>query len=55
MMSYQEIEIVTELGAQKHIVIAREDGSFVSFPMDNTNPDYLAWLAEQPKENTVTE
>lgn len=41
--------ITTESMGQifEHIIIAREDGSFESFPVDETNPRYLQFLEEQ--------
>lgn len=51
-MDYQVIEFESLTGTQKHIVVDRGDGSFVSFPVDETNPTYVAWLSEQEnKEN----
>lgn len=47
-MKYEEIE---EDG-QKHIIIDLGDGSFKSFPADENNPEYLAFLAAL-KENLV--
>ena len=51
-MNYQEIEIETLGGKQKHIIIDLGDGSFKSFPADETNPEYVAFLAAL-KENLV--
>ena len=31
---------------QQHIIIDNGDGSFTSFPVDNTNQTYVAWVAE---------
>ena len=31
---------------QEHIIIDNGDGSFTSFPVDDTNPTYLQWVAE---------
>jgi hypothetical protein len=31
---------------QQHIIITNSDGSFTSFPVDDTNPTYLAWVSE---------
>jgi hypothetical protein len=31
---------------QQHIIIDNGDGSFTSFPVDNTNQTYLKWVAE---------
>ena len=32
--------------SQQHIIIDNGDGSFTSFPVDNTNQTYVAWVAE---------
>jgi hypothetical protein len=45
-MKYEEIEIATLEGTQKHIIIDNGDGSFKSFPADENNPEYIAFLAE---------
>lgn len=31
----------------KFVIIKNNDGSFKSFPVDEANPEYLAWKAEQ--------
>ena len=49
-MKYEEIEIETPEGTQKHIIIDNEDGSFKSFPADESNPEYLAFLEALDKE-----
>jgi hypothetical protein len=49
-MKYEEIETETLEGAQKHIIIDNGDGSFKSFPVDENNPEYIAFLAELEKE-----
>jgi hypothetical protein len=48
-MKYKEIE--TEfLGVKtKHIVIDNGDGSFKSFPADESNPEYVAFLKQLEK------
>jgi hypothetical protein len=49
-MNYQEIEI-NEMGADyKHIIIDNGDGSFKSFPADESNPEYIAFLAQLEAE-----
>jgi hypothetical protein len=42
-MSHKEIEIETSRGIEKHIIIDLGDGSFKSFPVDENNPEYMAW------------
>jgi hypothetical protein len=39
-MNYKEIEVEN----QKHIIIDNGDGSFKSFPADESNPEYVAFL-----------
>ena len=51
-MKYEEIEINSISGTQKHIIIDNEDGSFKSFPADESNPEYIAFLAAL-EENLV--
>ena len=44
-MNYKEIEIETIDGTtSKHIIIDNGDGSFKSFPADESNPEYVAFL-----------
>jgi hypothetical protein len=43
-MNYKEIEVESYAGLQKHIIIDNGDGSFKSFPADESNPEYLAFL-----------
>jgi hypothetical protein len=43
-MNYNEIEIETLSGTQKHIIIDNGDGSFKSFPADPENPEYVRFL-----------
>jgi hypothetical protein len=49
-MKYEEIEIESMGVIQKHIIIDNEDGSFKSFPADETNPEYIAFLEALDKE-----
>jgi hypothetical protein len=45
-MNYKEIE-TTYMGiTQQHIIIDNGDGSFKSFPADESNPEYIAFLAQ---------
>jgi len=46
-MTFQEIEIETLGVKQKHIIVDLGDGAFKSFPVDENNPEYVAWLEEQ--------
>jgi hypothetical protein len=44
-MNYKEIEVENSQGEiAKHIVIDNGDGSFKSFPADESNPEYVAFL-----------
>lgn len=44
-MDYEEIAVTGIDGAtQKHIIIDNGDGSFKSFPADENNPEYVAFL-----------
>jgi hypothetical protein len=47
-MSYKEI---TDPQDNKHIIIDNEDGSFKSFPADESNPEYIAFLESLEAEN----
>jgi hypothetical protein len=49
-MKYEEIEIESREGTQKHIIIDNGDGSFKSFPADPENPEYVAFLAQLENE-----
>jgi hypothetical protein len=44
-MNYEEI---TDNDGNKHIIIDLGDGSFKSFPADENNPEYMAWLNPEP-------
>jgi hypothetical protein len=41
-------EEITDRDGNKHIIIDNKDGSFKSFPVDEENPEYLAFL-EKPE------
>ncbi len=45
-MKYEKITINIFNDIQEHIVIDNGDGSFKSFPVDETNPEYLLFLQE---------
>jgi hypothetical protein len=45
-MKYEEIETEFVGNTQKHIIIDNGDGSFKSFPADESNPEYIAFLAQ---------
>ena len=51
-MNYEEITIETFEGVFKHIQIDNGDGSFKSFPADETNPEYINFLAQLEQENS---
>lgn len=48
-MTYEEIEIETLDGIQKHIILDLGDGAFKSFPADPENPEYAAFIEAQTK------
>jgi hypothetical protein len=48
-MNYKEIEIESYGTKVKHIIIDNGDGSFKSFPADESNPEYLAFLEATAK------
>jgi hypothetical protein len=43
-MNYEEIEVESMAGSQSHIIIDNGDGSFKSFPANESNPEYVAFL-----------
>lgn len=45
-MNYREIEVESLGQITRHIVIERDDGSFVSFPADPENPHYAQFLED---------
>jgi hypothetical protein len=49
-MNYKEIDLPTIAGTKKHIIIDNGDGSFKSFPADENNPEYIAFLKALDKE-----
>jgi hypothetical protein len=46
-MTYEE---VVDSHGNKHIVIDNGDGSFKSFPADNSNPEFISFLQQCEKE-----
>ena len=49
-MKHKEIETEFMGETQKHIIIDNGDGSFKSFPADEENPEYVAFLAQLEAE-----
>ena len=49
-MNYKEIQIESMGITQKHIIIDNGDNSFKSFPADENNPEYIAFLEALDKE-----
>lgn len=45
-MDYEIVTVESFGAAQEHVIISREDGSFESFPVDETNPRYIQFLEE---------
>jgi len=52
-MNYEEIEVESLSGIQKHIIIDNGDGSFKSFPTDESNPEYIAFLKQLEDQPTA--
>ena len=52
-MKYIEIEKTDFATGEivKSIQVENTDGSFISFPADNANPNFIAFLQEAQKEN----
>ena len=46
-MNYKEL---TDPDGKKHIIIDNGDDSFKSFPADESNPEYIAFLKALDKE-----
>jgi len=46
-MKFQEVEFENNLTGvpDKHIIVDLGDGAFKSFPADESNPEYVAFLA----------
>jgi hypothetical protein len=49
-MKYEEIETELMGVTQKHILIDNGDGSYKSFPANESNPEYIAFLEALDKE-----
>jgi hypothetical protein len=45
-MKYKEIETQSMGQKKKHIIIDNGDDTFKSFPADESNPEYIAFIAE---------
>lgn len=45
-MKYQIITVESMGISQDHVIIERDDGSFVSFPADPENPNYQQFLKD---------
>jgi hypothetical protein len=50
-MTYEEIEVTSFDETFLHIKVDNGNGGFTSFPADNDNPAYIAFLAALQKEN----
>jgi antibiotic biosynthesis monooxygenase (ABM) superfamily enzyme len=48
-MTFEEI---TDSNGNRHIMIDLGDGAFKSFPADENNPEYVAWLESQTPPKT---
>jgi len=49
-MKYEEIETEFMGVTQKHIIIDNGDGSFKSFPADDSSPEYISFLEQLENE-----
>jgi hypothetical protein len=49
-MKYEEIQTEAFGQTEKHIIIDNGDGTFKSFPADESNPEYINFLAQLEKE-----
>jgi hypothetical protein len=49
-MDYKEFTVETFEGIVKYIQINNEDGSFKSFPVDENNHEYIAFLSQLSEE-----
>lgn len=54
-MKYKEITTSFMEVEQTHIIIENEDGSFKSFPCDENNPEYQAFLENIDEYEKVVE
>jgi len=50
-MNYEEIEIDSMGGPRKHIILDLGDGAYKSFPADENNPEYVAFLKSLETDN----
>jgi hypothetical protein len=50
-MTFQEIEVESLSGLQKHIIVNNGDQGFRSFPADNLNPAFIEFLQALQKYN----
>jgi len=51
-MNYEEIEVADLDGTtQTHILIDLGDGAYKSFPADENNPEYVAFLKSLETDN----
>jgi hypothetical protein len=48
-MEHKEL---TDKDGNNHIIIDNGDGSFKSFPADESNPEYIAYLAQLEEEDS---
>lgn len=50
-MNYQEIETIAADGSTvTQIILDLGDGNYKSFPADENNPEYIAFLASQEEK-----
>lgn len=49
-MNFQELEVESMGVVTKHIIIDLGNGEYKSFPADENNPEYIAFLASQEEK-----
>jgi hypothetical protein len=54
-INYEEIEVESMGGTQKHIIIDLGDGAFKSFPKDENNPEFISFKKALESEVTPAE
>jgi hypothetical protein len=50
MSNYEIITVESMGGPQEHVILDLGEGNFKSFPVDESNPEYVQWKAALDKE-----
>jgi hypothetical protein len=50
-MTYEIISVIVDEVELEHVIVTNDDGSVKSFPVDEANPEYAAFL-ESLNDNT---